>query len=39
MGDRSVRAGDLRQSVVVTGDGNNVALSFGETGIRLHGRI
>jgi hypothetical protein len=35
MGDRSVRAGDLRQSVVVTGDGNNVALTFGDTGIRL----
>lgn len=35
MGDQSVRAGDIRQSVVVTGDGNNVALSFGDTGIRL----
>ena len=35
MGDRSVHAGDLRQSVVVTGDGNNVALSFGDTGVRL----
>lgn len=35
MGDRSVSAQDISQSVVVTGDGNNVALSFGATGIRL----
>jgi hypothetical protein len=35
MEDRSVRAGDIRQSVVVTGDGNNVALSFGNTGVGL----
>jgi hypothetical protein len=35
MGDRSVHAGDVRHSVVVTGDGNTVALSFGDTGIRL----
>jgi hypothetical protein len=35
MGDRSVDARDISQSVVVTGDGNNVALTFGDTGIRL----
>src|SRR6516162_1577936 len=35
MGDRAFHAGDVRQSVVVTGDGNTVALSFGDTGIRL----
>jgi hypothetical protein len=35
MGDRSVNARDISQSVVVTGDGNNVALTFGDTGIRL----
>jgi tetratricopeptide (TPR) repeat protein len=35
MEDRSVRAGDVRRSVIVTGDGNVVALSFGDTGIRL----
>ena len=35
MGDRSVDARDISQSVVVTGDGNNVALTFGDTGIAL----
>jgi tetratricopeptide (TPR) repeat protein len=35
MGDRSVDARDIKQSVVVTGGGNNVALTFGDTGIRL----
>jgi tetratricopeptide (TPR) repeat protein len=35
MGDRSVHAGEVCQSVVVTGDGNNVALTLGDTGIRL----
>jgi hypothetical protein len=35
MGDRSVDARDISRSVVVTGDGNNVALTFGDTGIRL----
>jgi hypothetical protein len=35
MGDRSVSARDISQSVVVTGDGNNVALTFGATGITL----
>jgi tetratricopeptide (TPR) repeat protein len=35
MTDRSVHAGDARQSVFVTGDGNAVALCFGDTGIRL----
>jgi hypothetical protein len=35
MSDRSVQAGDLRQSVVVTGDGNAVALTFGDSGVRL----
>jgi tetratricopeptide (TPR) repeat protein len=35
MGDRSVRAQDISKSVVVTGDGNNVALSFGDTDIQL----
>ena len=35
MGDRSVDARDISQSVVVTGNGNNVALTFGDTGIAL----
>jgi len=35
MGDRSVDARDIKQSVVVTGDHNNVALTFGDSGIRL----
>lgn len=35
MGDRSVSARDIKQSVVVTGDGNSVALTFGDSGIRL----
>ncbi len=36
MGDGSVHVdGEVRQSVIVTGSGNTVALSFGETGIRL----
>jgi tetratricopeptide (TPR) repeat protein len=35
MGDRSVDARDISQSVVVTGDYNNVALTFGATGIAL----
>jgi hypothetical protein len=35
MGDRSVGARDVIRSVVVTGDGNTVALTFGDTGIRL----
>ena len=35
MGDRSVNARDISRSVVVTGDGNNVALTFGDTGIAL----
>jgi hypothetical protein len=33
--DRSVEARGVSNSVVVTGDGNNVALSFGDTGVRL----
>jgi hypothetical protein len=33
MGDRSVSARDVKNSVVVTGDGNT--LSFGDTGIML----
>ena len=35
MSDRSMRAGDISQSVVVTGDGNTVALTFGAYGISL----
>src|SRR5271170_72992 len=35
MGDRSVDAHDISRSVIVTGDGNNVALTLGDTGIRL----
>ena len=35
MGDRSVDARDISRSVVVTGDGSNVALTFGATGITL----
>ena len=35
MGDRSVDARDINRSVVVTGDGNNVALTFGDSGITL----
>ena len=35
MSDRSADARDISQSVVVTGDGNNVAFTFGDTGIRL----
>lgn len=35
MSDRSVDARDISRSVVVTGDGNNVALTFGDTGIAL----
>ena len=35
MGDRSVDARDISRSIVVTGDGNNVALTFGDTGISL----
>ena len=35
MGDRLVHAGDVYESVVVTGDWNNVALTLGDTGIRL----
>jgi hypothetical protein len=35
MGDRSVDARDISRSVVVTGDGNSVALTFGDTGVRL----
>ena len=35
MGDRWVNAGDVYESVVVTGDWNNVALTLGDTGIRL----
>jgi len=35
MSDRSVHAGDVRRSVVVTGDGNSVALTFGDTSARL----
>ena len=35
MGDRSVDARDISRSVVVTGNGNNVALTFGDTGIAL----
>ena len=35
MGDRSVHAGGISQSVVVTGDGNTVSLVFGTTGIAL----
>jgi hypothetical protein len=30
MNDRSVHAGDMHQSVVVTGDGNKVVLRFGK---------
>jgi hypothetical protein len=33
--DRSVEARGVSNSVVVTGDGNTVALSFGDTGVRL----
>ena len=36
MGDRSVDARDISRSVVVTGDGNNVALNFGEPASRCH---
>jgi hypothetical protein len=35
MGDRSVGARDIKESVVVTGDGNSVRLVFGDTGIVL----
>ena len=35
MNNRSVQAGGIRQSVVVTGDGNSVSLHFGNTGIFL----
>ena len=35
MGDRSVDARDISQSVVVTGHGNKVELIFGDTGIAL----
>ena len=35
MGDRSVSARDISRAVVVTGDGNTVALDFGDTGITL----
>ena len=35
MGDRSVDARDISQSVVVTGHGNKVELNFGDTGIAL----
>jgi len=33
--DRSVEAGAISQSIVVTGDGNSVSLRFGETGVIL----
>jgi hypothetical protein len=35
MGERSVSARDMSQSIVVTEDGNNVALNLGDAGIRL----
>ncbi len=35
MSDRSMRAGDISQSVVVSGDGNTVALTFGASGVSL----
>lgn len=35
MGDQSVHARDVSQSVVVTGDGNQVRLAFGDTGVVL----
>jgi tetratricopeptide (TPR) repeat protein len=35
MSDRSVRAGDISQSVVVTGDGNAVTLTFGASGVSI----
>jgi tetratricopeptide (TPR) repeat protein len=35
MGDRSAHARDISRSVVVTGDGNTVALTFGDSGIVL----
>jgi hypothetical protein len=35
MNDRPVQAETISQSVVVTGDGNNVSLRFGDTGIIL----
>ncbi|MBV8738353.1 MAG: tetratricopeptide repeat protein [Alphaproteobacteria bacterium] len=35
MSDRSVSAHDIKKSVVVTGDGNSVALTFGNSGIIL----
>jgi tetratricopeptide (TPR) repeat protein len=35
MSDRSAHARDISQSVVVTGDGNTVALTFGDSGIVL----
>lgn len=35
MNERSVQAGDVRQSVVVTGDGNTVMLDLGDSGVSL----
>jgi len=35
MSDRSAHARDISQSVVVTGDGNTVTLTFGDSGIVL----
>jgi tetratricopeptide (TPR) repeat protein len=35
MSDRSAHARDISQSVVVTGDGNTVSLTFGDSGIVL----
>jgi hypothetical protein len=33
MSDRSAHARDISQSVIVTGDGNTVTLTFGDSGI------
>ena len=35
MNNRSVQAAEIRQSIVVTGDGNAVSLRFGDTGVIL----
>jgi hypothetical protein len=35
MSNRSVQAGDISHSVVVTGDGNSVTLTFGASGVSI----
>jgi len=35
MADRSVVGRDISQSIVVTGDGNTVTLTFGDSGVVL----